>query len=231
MKRKLLNAACVGLALACVVVAVVGFMWKASEAGGGYSDGVEQIDLNTIRLKGSRVTVSFSDVILSKQNEQRKLIVSEQETTVSAELTERIIEILNFDALKKTQKVNYTGRGYFVVDLDAGHLGPGDITVDDAAKTVTIRIGHARLESIEIDPNKIEIESVHEGLLARGKIRLSVEDFNKIEKDLRARLEAAFNTAENAQRADDLALKMVRELYEPVVRAVDGRYSVQVVFR
>lgn len=39
-----------------------------------------------------------------------------------------------------------------------------------------------------------------------------------------------FNTAENGQEADDLALKMVREVYEPVVKAIDGRYSVVVEF-
>jgi len=226
------NALVCALLIACAAVAVLGLRSCAAEGERApYADGIEQIDLNTIRLQDSRVTVSFSDVILAKQNERHQLIVSEQEATVETDLTSRLIEKLDFDFLKKTQKVSYTGKGYFVVDLDAAHLGRGDISQDEAAKTVTVRIGHAHLESIEIDPDHILIEAVQEGLLARGAIKLTVEDYRNIEREIRTRLEAAFNTAENAQRADDLALRMVRELYEPIVQAVDARYRVQVVFR
>ena len=58
-----------------------------------------------------------------------------------------------------------------------------------------------------------------------------MKDYNIIEKELRTRLEEKFNTAINGQLADDLALKMVREVYEPIVQAVDPRYKVIVEFR
>ena len=48
-------------------------------------------------------------------------------------------------------------------------------------KTVTIRIDHAYLEAIEIEPNDIIIDEVKEGLLARGDIELTVADYNAIE--------------------------------------------------
>lgn len=56
-------------------------------------------------------------------------------------------------------------------------------------------------------------------------------DYNTIEKDLRSRLEEKFDTVANGQAADDLALKMVKEVYEPIVKAVDRRYSVIVQFK
>ena len=59
-----------------------------------------------------------------------------------------------------------------------------------------------------------------QGLLARGDIELTVRDYNVIAKDLRTRLEEKFNTAANGQKAEDLALKMVQEVYEPIVKAV-----------
>ena len=102
---------------------------------------------------------------------------------------------------------------------------------DKDKKTVTIRIDHAYLQAIEIDPNKIIIDEVKESLLARGDIELTVSDYNAIEKELRSRLEAKFNTAANGQKADDLALKMVKEVYEPVIQAIDRRYSVIVEFK
>ena len=74
------------------------------------------------------------------------------------------------------------------------------------------------------------IDEVKEGLLARGDIELTVADYNAIEKDLRSRLEKKFDTAANGQAADDLAIKMVKEVYEPIVKAIDKRYSVVVEF-
>ena len=169
---------------------------------------------------------SFSDAILSGQNETRKLIVSTQTSTVSTKLTERLIKQLDFDFMKKTQNVFYTGTGYFVVDLD--HLAAADVIEDHAGKTVTIRVGHPYLQAIEIDPGRIIIEDIEESLLARGDIKLSVADYTAIEEELRSRLEEKFDTVANGQAADELAVKMVKQVYEPVVKAIDRRYSVAV---
>ena len=227
--KKLLNIIAAVLTLVLIVLVIWGYTRKSAEMDGIYTDGIQQIDLNTIHLKASDIEVSFSDVILSNQNETRKLIVSTQNGTVSTRLTDRLINKLDFDFLKKTQNVSYTGTGYFVVDLD--NLTPANIIEDKSKKTITIQIDHAYLQAIEIDPNNIIIDEVKEGLLARGDIELTVADYNIIEKELRTRLEEKFNTAENGQNADDTALKMVREIYEPIVQAIDQRYSVVVEFK
>ena len=227
--QKLLNIIAAVLTLVLIVLIIWGYTRKSAEMDGTYTDGIQQIDLNTIHLKASDIEVNFSDVILSNQNETRKLIVSTQNGTVSTRLTDRLINKLDFDFLKKTQNVSYTGTGYFVVDLD--NLTPANIIEDKSKKTITIQIDHAYLQAIEIDPNNIIIDEVKEGLLARGDIELTVADYNIIEKELRTRLEEKFNTAENGQKADDTALKMVREIYEPIVQAIDQRYSVVVEFK
>ena len=110
-------------------------------------------------------------------------------------------------------------------------LGYREVIEDRDKKTVTIRIDHAYLQAIEINPNHIIIDDVKESLLARGDIKLTVADYNAIERDLRSRWEEKFDTAANGQAADALALKMVKEVYEPVVKAVDRRYSVIVQFK
>lgn len=225
-QRKAWNAAAAVLAAAILAVLVWGVVRGAGDVHMQVSDGIERVDLDTIRLSSGSTEVRFSDVILARQNETRKLVVSTQSGTVTTELTDRLIRQLDFDFLKKTQNVSYTGTGYFVVDLD--RLTAADITEDQEARTVTIRIGHAYLEAIEIDPEDILIDDVQESLLARGDIRLSVADYRAIEQDLRSRLKEKFDTAANGQTADALALEMVREIYEPVVRAVDRRYSVVV---
>ena len=228
-RQKLTN---IQMYIAAIAVVVVG-VWVCTQGSNllhiDVDDGIEQIDLDTIYLEASGVEVNFSEIILFDHNETRKLIVSKQTGKVTTELTDRLIRQLDFDFLKKTQNVSYTGTGYFVVDLD--NLTAANIIQNKEKKTVTIRIGHAYLETIEIDPNHIIIDEVKEGLLARGDIELTVADYTSIEKELRTRLEDKFDTVSNGQKADDIALKMVKEVYEPIVKAIDRRYDVIVEFK
>lgn len=228
MKKKALAIFCGIVALAIIGILIWGRNNATTVMSEKYNDGVEQIDINTIYLENSGVEVDFSEVLLGSHEEMRKLIVSTQEATVSTELADKLIQKIDFDFLKKTQKVSYTGTGYFVVDLD--NLTKENILDDKEKKILTIKIGHAYLQAIEINPDKIIVDEVKKGLLAWGDIELTVKDYNVIEKELRDRLEDKFNTAENGQEADEIALQMVKEVYEPVVKAIDKEYSVVVEF-
>ena len=68
-------------------------------------------------------------------------------------------------------------------------------------------------------------------MLARGDIELTVKDYNAIEKELKNRLETKFDTAENGQSADTTALRMVKEVYAPLIRAIDPGYTLIVEFK
>ena len=228
MKKKILGILCGVLAVAIIGIWIWGKNQATTVMSDKYNDGVEQIDINTIYLEDSGVEVNFSEVLLGSHEEMRKLIVSMQEATVSTELADKLIQKVDFDFLKKTQKVSYTGTGYFVVDLD--NLSADNIVDDKEKKVLTIKIGHAYLQAIEIDPDKIIVDEVKKGLLVWGDIELTVKDYNVIEKELRNRLEEKFNTATNGQKADETALRMVKEVYEPVVKAIDKDYDVVVEF-
>lgn len=228
-KIKVLRITCIVLCFAICVTIIWGIIHRKNLSQEAYNDGIEQIDLDSIYLVDSGVQVDFSEVIIGTQEETRKLIVSTQEATVSTELTDSLIKKLDYDFLKKTQKVSYTGTGYFVVDLD--NLTKDNIIQDKKNKTVTILIDHAYLQAIEIDPGRIIIDEVKEGLLARGDIELTVKDYNAIEKELRSMLETKFDTAENGQSADTTALRMVKEVYEPLIKAIDSDYTLYVEFK
>ena len=220
----------IGILLAAICFTLIwGLCNKEPVFSNSIDDGIEQIDLDSIYLVDSGVQVDFSEVIIGKHEETRKLIVSTQEATVSTELTDSLIQKLDFDFLKKTQKVSYTGTGYFVVDLDK--LTKDNIIEDKENKTITIKIDHARLETIEIDPDKVIIDEVKESLLAKGDIELTVKDYNHIEQELRNKLEQKFNTAENGQNADTAALQMVKEIYEPIIKAINSAYTLYVEFQ
>ena len=128
MKKKLWNILCIVVLAAIMIITLWGVIHKKDQAKEDFSDGLEKLEADVIYLEGSRMEVSFSDVILSNQNETRKLIVSEQEGTVSTLLTSRLIQQIDFDFMKKTQTISYTGKGYFVVDLS--HLTKDDVIED-----------------------------------------------------------------------------------------------------
>ena len=228
-KTRLYSILCAILLVAIAVVLIWSRSVKSDENELTYEDGIEQLDLDSIYLKDSGVQIDFSEVIIGSENESRKLIVYEQEATVSTQLTDSLIKKLDLDWLKKTQKVSYTGKGYFVVDLDK--LTKNDVVEDKSKKQITVKIEHAYLEAIKINPEDIIIDEVKESFLAKGDIKLSVEDYNIIERELKSKLEEKFNSAINGQKADDIALKMVKEVYEPIVKAIDSGYNVCVEFK
>jgi hypothetical protein len=193
-----------------------------------FDDGIELIDPGTIELNDSGVRVSFSDVILSKSNETRKLIAYEVTGDVSYTIEDRMIESWDWDTTKKYQTVTYEGKGKFVVDLDK--LNSNNIIEDKDKKLLTIVIKYPHLDTIEVDPEKVQIGSQKSGFFTIGKIKLTVQDYNTIEKELTSRLKESFNKASNGQKADDLALKAVYDIYEPIVKAVDSRYELKVTY-
>ena len=207
---------------------IIAFNINKDSGTAKFDDGIEMIDPNTIRLGGSGVRVSFSDVILSKPNETRKLVAYEVTGDVSYTIEDRMIDSLDWGPTKKFQTVTYKGKGSFVVDIDK--LNKSNIIDDEEDKVLTIRIKHPYLDTIEIDPNKVEVGSQKSGFFTLGSIKLTVQDYNTIEKELSKRLRASLDEASNGQKADDLALKAVYDIYEPVVKAVDSRYDLKVEF-
>ena len=104
--------------------------------------------------------------------------------------------------------------------------------IDGHAPLISGRTLNAyRVAGPSTDHECSNFDEVKESLLARGKMKLTVAEYNEIERQLRQKLETQFNTPENAQEADDIALKMVKELYEKVVKAIDQRYHVVVSFK
>ena len=228
MKRMILNASVVILLIASLLAVVIGLNIR-KESSAPYDDNQEIDQSNVLQLNDSKVRVTFYDVVLSPQGETRELIVSTQTATESVKLEDRVINQLDVEFLKKYQTVSYTATGYFVVNLNT--LTADDITVDDENKIVTIKIEHARLKDIVIDPEQVMFGDVEESLLNRGALSMTVEDYNLIEQELKTKLAAALNVGDNLQNADDIALKMVKEVYEPVIKAVDDRYELMISFQ
>ena len=108
------------------------------------------------------------------------------------------------------------------------HLAMGKES--DLSVIVCFQLLHC-LQALEIDPNQIVVGDVKETLLARGDIKISMADYKEIEREIVKRMRAKFDTSEQGQIADATALQMVKEIYEPVIKAIDDEFSVVVEFR
>lgn len=226
MKKNVLIVICVLLVIASIFV-ITKFGFTKKESSRKYEDGIEELDPNTIKLEGSKVIVHFSEVILSAPHETRKLVVMEKDATVGTTIENE--KLFGLGVFEKTQRVTYTAQGSFVVELDT--LKEEDIITDYDNKVITIRIPHPKLDTIEIDPHKIIVGEQKKGLLAFGGLKMTVNDYVLLEKELQRRLKVSLETSANGQEADDFALRMVKEVYEPVIHAVDSDYTVVVEFR
>lgn len=227
MKKKLLVIGC-GL-LVILSGLIVCLYWNKSPEKAGYKDQLEEVDPNMLVLSDPTIRVTFEEVILSQPKETRKLVVFEQNATVKAKVEDRVFEHIDWSALTRSQTVSYTATGSFVVDLS--NLSKNDIVDDKDNKILTIKIDHPMLDKIEVDPNKIKIGDTQRGLLTFGNIRLTLEDYISIEKSIQKQFKSKFDTSANGQKADDTALEMVKKIYEPIVKAVDGAYTVVIEFK
>ena len=188
-------------------------------------------DPNTILLDNGRVKVSFSDVILSKPEETRKIVVFEVDGTITEKLEDNWAQKFGVDAdiFKKIQNVSYTCKGSFVVDLD--NMTSEDIIDDEENKQLIIRIEHPHLDTLEIDPYKIKVGEQKKGLLTIGDLKLTVANYVSLQKIIKDKYKDKFDSVANGQKADDIAIKKVCEIYEPVVKAVASDYSVKIEFK
>ncbi len=168
----------------------------------------------------------FSEVIVERFNKESELTVWSADASVSLDLKQA--GIWDLDILNKTQRVTYTGSGRFYVDFSM--LGEYAVSLDNESYVVTIQIPHAKLAEIEIDPDKFICEEPKRGLLAFGELKFTFKEYNELEAECKKRMQAEIDTPENYEAADQRAVEELKKIFEPVVKAVDDAYHVEIVF-
>lgn len=225
MKKKIADIVLIVSVVLIFAVVVYGVSHREKEqetAGGGYyAEGDEDV-----YYLDEHALAEFSDVIVEEFHKESELIVSSVDTSVTVDLKQT--GVLDFDVFNKTQKVTYKGTGRFYVDLSV--LGQNSISLDNDRAVVTIEIPRTKLAEIEINPDKFTFEETEKGFLAFGDLKFTAKEYNDLETECKNRIEAAVDTAANRQTADERAIEEMTKIYEPIVKAVDAAYCVEVVF-
>lgn len=173
-----------------------------------------------------RTIVEFSDVICEEFNKESELVVSSVEA--SCETTVKQTGAFDLDAFNKYQTFIYKATGRFSVDLS--EMSEQSISMDEENKIITISIPHAKMMPVDIDPSKFTAKDTQSGFLAFGSLKFTANEYNSIETECKKKLEEGINTKENRLMADENALEEIKNIYEPIVKAVDDEYSLEVVF-
>ncbi len=225
MKKKIADIALVVSIVLIVVVAVYGVSHREKEqetVGGGYYAESDE----DIYYLDEHELAEFSDVIVEEFHKESELTVSLVDTSVTVDLKQT--GVLDFDVFNKTQKVTYHGSGRFYVDLSM--LGKHSVSLDNDRAVVTIEIPRTKIAEIEINPDKFTCEETEKGFLAFGDLKFTAKEYNDLETECKHRIEAAVDTAANRKTADERAIEEMTKIYEPIVKAVDDAYRVEIVF-
>ena len=167
----------------------------------------------------------ISGAILGEAREERELVVWEQDVQVDSDVTQALA---NLPIFKKTKAVHSYGTGVFAVDM--GKINESSISVDADAHEVVISIPHARLRYVTKDLQKTEFEDTQHALLGFGDVKLTQEQQNLLEQSIESAMRDELETQECLDDADEAALLVVYDVYQPLVAKVDSAFTLTVRF-
>ena len=166
----------------------------------------------------------FQDAILGDSQQLKKLTVFEIEVSDAVQLTNT--GLANLKIFSKTQLLTYKGKASYTVDL--GKLSKDDITLDEEALTVHIKIPGPELEPINIDENDIEFGDVERGLLGIGKMSMTPEQQQEVQSEARTKMMEKLEAENTAEEAERLAKLSVWAIYQPIINTVTKGYSLEI---
>ena len=217
------------------LIAGVGFMvYRFNNFTGNLKELVERdapIEERDLTLQNHGIlgytAADFQEAILGDSEQLKKLEVYTTDISGAATLVDT--GLANLKVFTKTQLLNYKGTVTYTVDL--GKLSKDDITLDEEAMTVHIKIPHAMQEEININEKDLEVGDVERGLLGIGEISMTPEESQKVQTEARNKMQEKLDEENVIAEADRFAKMSVWEIYQPIIDKVTTGYSLEVEFK
>lgn len=217
------------------LIAGVGFMvYRFNNFTGNLKELVERdapIEERDLTLQNHGIlgytAADFQEAILGDSEQLKKLEVYTTDISGAATLVDT--GLANLKVFTKTQLLNYKGTVTYTVDL--GELSKDDITLDEEAMTVHIKIPHAMQEEININEKDLEVGDVERGLLGIGEISMTPEEIQEVQTEARNKMQEKLDEENVIAEADRFAKMSVWEIYQPIIDKVTTGYSLEVEFK
>ena len=155
--------------------------------------------------------IASEDTIVNKIHNVNKLVPLE------IDLNENIVidnSWGNLDIFKKIQKVHFYGTGNYSVDLST--INKKNININKVTNTISITIPKPVVDSISIDRDKTTYEGTDNGLFRFGDIKLSADEYNIIEKEVKTRMTEKLKNDEHYNKAVDNAKQNLSNILKTV---------------
>ncbi len=211
--------------LALLIVIIVIF---ESREGGVFSP-VEQTSTETVSVEGTVLVekLDFGEVVMGEASGKSEFIVLEQEVSVETKTSRSLGDI---EILTKSQNMHSPGIGVYTVDLS--QISESDIIADQQNETVLILIPHPTLYSVTPDYDNTTIDDIERGsFLAFGDIEMTQQEQLDAQKLIIEAMTVELETKTQLEKADRFAVAQVKELLQPIIKAVDSKYTVMVDFK
>ena len=155
--------------------------------------------------------IASEDTIVNKIHNVNKLVPLE------IDLNENIVidnSWGNLDIFKKIQKVHFYGTGNYSVDLST--INKKNININKVTNTISITIPKPVVDYISIDRDKTTYEGTDNGLFNFGHIKLSADEYNIIEKEVKTRMTEKLKNDEHYNKAVDNAKQNLSNILKTV---------------
>jgi hypothetical protein len=109
--------------------------------------------------------------------------------TMEIEMTEKVILDDSWGSLeifKKVQSVNYAGTGTYTVDLS--NLKAENITIDDKAKKVNVKVAAPTIKDASLNEEKTKYQTPENGLLRFGEIKFTIEESQMLSRNVKDKM-------------------------------------------
>lgn len=169
--------------------------------------------------------IDFSNAILGEARTKSDFVVLEQDVEVSTRVSQALANLALFE---KSQVIRSFGTGVYTVDLSK--IAAADVVFDAKNHLVTVQIPHAALSYVTVDVEKTEFEETKKALFAFGEIKLTNEQLNLLEQNIRDAMKEQLNSAEMLAKADTTALSQVQALFTPIVQSIEKDIHLSVEF-
>ncbi|MFD3155293.1 DUF4230 domain-containing protein [Haloimpatiens sp. FM7330] len=130
---------------------------------------------------------------------------------------------------KKIQNIHFYGTGVYCLDLSK--ITAKDISIDNVQKKLSINISKPYVKNITIAEKKTEYETVENGLLRFGEIKLEPSEYETILSEAKIKMLSKIKTLDIYNKAADASKKSVIDFLENIMKKTNTqKYKIEINF-
>jgi hypothetical protein len=136
----------------------------------------------------------------------------------------------SLELFKKIQSVNYVGTGIYTVDLST--LKAENISIDDKAKKVNVKVATPNIKDVSLIEQKTEYQTPENGLLRFGEIKLTIEENQMLSRNVKEQMLRKMAEQDFLSQAKNSSEQTLKNLFLSVIASkTTDFYNIEIQFQ